>query len=134
MLTQLEVATKSRAQLIDISERIEQAVQEAKIGEGVLYLFVPHTTAGILINENYDPSVAQDILDFLEKLAPRQGKYKHTEGNADSHIKTAVVGSSAIVPIQKGKLALGTWQGIFLCEFDGPRQRKVFLQLMDEGR
>lgn len=132
MLIQLEVATKSRMQLIDISERVAQAVEEAKIEEGILHLFVPHTTAGILLNENDDPAVAQDILNLLEKIAPRQGNYQHTEGNADSHIKTALVGSAAAVPIQKGKLAFGTWQGIFLCEFDGPRQRRVLLQLMGD--
>lgn len=132
MLGQLEVASKSRAQLVDITTSVEETLRDKGVKEGVLHIFVPHTTAGILINENDDPAVAQDILAFLEKLAPREGKYLHTEGNADSHLKVAMVGSSASVPIHNGKLALGTWQGIFLCEFDGPRKRRVLLRIVED--
>lgn len=132
MLGQLEVASKSRAQLVDITTSVEETLRDKGVKEGVLHIFVPHTTAGILINENDDPAVAQDILAFLEKLAPREGKYLHTEGNADSHLKVAMVGSSASVPIHKGKMALGTWQGIFLSEFDGPRKRRVLLRIVED--
>lgn len=133
MLIQMEVSTKSRGQLLDVTGKVEETVKKSGVKNGMVHLFVPHTTAGILINENYDPSVARDILTELEKIAPRDGRYHHTEGNADSHIKTALIGSSTFVPVQGGKLALGTWQGIFLCEFDGPRRRKVLAQVMGEN-
>ena len=125
MLNQLEIASRSHTQLLDVTERVQRAVTESGVGDGVCCLFVPHTTAGLLINENYDPSVGQDLLAVLERLAPREGRYHHTEGNADAHIKVALVGSSASIPVRQGKLALGSWQGIFLAEFDGPRTRRL---------
>jgi secondary thiamine-phosphate synthase enzyme len=100
------------------------------VEEGVCYLYLPHTTAGIIINENADPSVARDILDRLEALVPSKGNYHHLEGNAPAHIKSSLTGLSLAVPIEKGRLALGRWQGVFLCEFDGPRDRTVMMQVL----
>lgn len=131
MIYRLEVATRSRAQMVDITPEVQRAVAESGVKEGFCHLYVPHTTAGIAINENADPSVAQDILATLEKVAPQGGSYRHTEGNADSHIKAAMVGSSETVLVEGGRLLLGTWQGIFLCEFDGPRRRRVLLKIVE---
>ncbi|MEW6426229.1 MAG: secondary thiamine-phosphate synthase enzyme YjbQ [Bacillota bacterium] len=126
----LEVKTSTRAQFIDITDQIKQLVADAGIREGVCYLFVPHTTAAVTINENADPTVVQDILNQLEKTVPWQGDYRHTEGNAAAHIKTSLLGASQTIFISNGRLVLGTWQGIFFCEFDGPRQRKVLVKII----
>ena len=131
MIYRLEVSTRSRAQMVDITSEVQRAVTESGAKEGTCHLYVPHTTAGIAINENADPSVAQDILATLEKAAPQGGSYRHTEGNADSHIKATMVGSSETVLVEGGRLLLGTWQGIFLCEFDGPRRRRVLLKIVE---
>ena len=131
MLKTLEIKTNSRAEIIDITDRIQKVISENKIKSGICILYVPHTTAGITINENYDPSVKADILDVLEKIAPLSARYKHTEGNADSHIKTSLVGSSATVLIEEGKILLGSWQGILFCEFDGPRTRKLVVKVIE---
>lgn len=127
MIETIQVSTSERAHLIDISDPVGQAVSASGVGEGLCHLYVPHTTAGLVINENYDPKVALDIEDLLAEIAPRGRSYKHTEGNADSHVKVSIAGSSATVPIQDGKLALGTWQGIFFAEFDGPRTRRLIV-------
>ncbi|GFN22877.1 secondary thiamine-phosphate synthase enzyme YjbQ [Thermanaeromonas sp. C210] len=121
----LTVQSRRRAELIDITDQVRDLVARHKVTEGALLLFVPHTTAGILINENADPDVAEDILATLADLVPRQGAYRHGEGNSDAHIKTVLTGSSVLVPIFQGRLGLGTWQGIYLAEFDGPRRRQV---------
>lgn len=126
----LEVKTSTRAQFIDITDQIKQLVADAGIREGVCYLFVPHTTAAVTINENADPTVVQDILNQLEKTVPWQGDYRHTEGNAAAHIKAGLLGASQTIFISNGRLVLGTWQGIFFCEFDGPRQRKVLVKII----
>ncbi len=126
----LEVRSSSRAQMIDITEQVRQLVADAGIREGVCYLYVPHTTAAVIINENADPTVVQDILEQLEKMVPWQGGYAHTEGNAAAHIKASILGASQTILIGSGRLVLGAWQGIFLCEFDGPRQRKVFVKII----
>ena len=131
MIKKLEIKTTSRNELIDITDRIQKVISENKIKSGVCILYVPHTTAGITINENYDPSVKVDILEALEKMAPVSARYNHTEGNADSHIKTSLVGSSAIVLIEEGKILLGSWQGILFCEFDGPRTRKLVVKIIE---
>ncbi|MFZ5632991.1 MAG: secondary thiamine-phosphate synthase enzyme YjbQ [Bacillota bacterium] len=123
----LELNTGKRVQFIDITAGIRQLVEESGVGEGVVRIFIPHTTAAVTINENADPSVVEDIIAGLEKIAPRNGNYRHGEGNADAHIKATLVGSSLSVLIGGGKLMLGTWQGIFFCEFDGPRRRKVLV-------
>ncbi len=110
--------------MIDITERVQKKVRGMGVTDGICIVYVPHTTAGITVNESADPAVAADILEHLEKLVP-QGRYRHREGNADSHIKASLMGSSVILILDRGALELGTWQGIFLCEFDGPRKRWV---------
>ncbi|RDV83939.1 secondary thiamine-phosphate synthase enzyme YjbQ [Ammonifex thiophilus] len=128
----ISVTTRRRQELVDITSQVAKLVAEKGLKEGVVYLFCPHTTAGICINENYDPTVAEDILRKLEELVPATGPYRHAEGNADAHIKSCLVGVSQVIPVREGRLALGTWQGIFFCEFDGPRQRKVWVKLIPE--
>ncbi|GAB6183266.1 secondary thiamine-phosphate synthase enzyme YjbQ [Thermodesulfovibrio hydrogeniphilus] len=126
----ITVKTSSREEFIDITDEVENAIKESGIKSGVCYLYVPHTTAGITINEGADPSVKKDIINALKKIAPYGAGYSHMEGNADSHIKTTLVGSSVNVLIENGKPLLGTWQSIFFCEFDGPRTRKVYLKII----
>ena len=116
--------------MIDITASIQDAVEKAGMKDGLCLVFVPHTTAGITINENADPSVAADMQSALSRLVPAGAGYAHSEGNADAHVKASLMGSSVVVPVEKGELALGTWQGIFFCEFDGPRRRKVWIQMM----
>ncbi len=126
--------TQSRAQLIDLTDRIRAELAQSKIQDGVCYVFVPHTTAGITINENADPDVVRDILVTLERLVPRHGDYRHGEGNSDAHLKASLLGFSCMIPISGGRLALGTWQGIYFCEFDGPRQRRVRVGFLGQAR
>ena len=133
MLNRLTIRTRSKSELMDITPLVKDVVDKSKIENGVCYIFVPHTTAGITINENADPSVREDILMELDKLVPWQGNYTHMEGNAAAHIKASLVGSSETIPIEKGKLALGTWQGVFFAEFDGPRRREVWVTIMKKG-
>jgi secondary thiamine-phosphate synthase enzyme len=128
----LTVRTSRHTELADITAEVERMVAASGISSGVCYLTVPHTTAGIIINENDDPDVARDIEATLERLAPAGAGYRHREGNADAHIKSALVGVSQVVFIEAGRLALGRWQGIFFCEFDGPRQRQVRLKLVPD--
>ena len=130
MLSRISVFTRSRQGLEDITQRVNDLVRRSGVEEGVCYLYLPHTTAGIIINENADPSVSRDILDRLEALVPSKGNYHHLEGNAPAHIKSSLTGLSLTVPIQNGRLALGRWQGVFLCEFDGPRDRSVVVQVL----
>ncbi len=120
-----EVGTKRRAHLVDITARVAHVVEESGVRDGVCHVYVPHTTAGVTINEGDDPDVARDIEFRLQYLVPHEGGYRHAEGNSDSHIKTALIGPSCVAPVRSGQLALGTWQAIFLCEWDGPRTRKV---------
>ena len=120
-----EVRTRRRAELVDITERVAEAVARSGIAEGTCHVFVPHTTAGVTINEGADPDVAADIESHMTELVPKEAAYEHAEGNSDSHIKTVLVGPSCTAPVREGKLALGTWQAIFLCEWDGPRTRQV---------
>ena len=120
-----EVQTRRRAQLVDITQRVAEAVAKTGISEGTCHVFVPHTTAGVTINEGADPDVAADIESHLAEIVPKEAAYEHAEGNSDSHIKTVLVGPSCTAPVRGGKLALGTWQAIFLCEWDGPRTRRV---------
>jgi len=114
-------------EMVDITDAVQKAISQEGIQEGVCHLFVPHTTAAITINEGADPSVCQDILDKLGQVIPREDPYRHREGNAAAHIKASLVGSSVTVFMQGGKLSLGTWQSVYFCEFDGPRQRQVWL-------
>jgi secondary thiamine-phosphate synthase enzyme len=120
-----EVRTGRRAQMVDITERVAQAVERSEVKDGVCHVFVPHTTAGVTINEGADPAVAADIESHLAEIVPKEAAFEHAEGNSDSHIKTVLVGPSCTAPVRGGKLALGTWQAVFLCEWDGPRTRKV---------
>ena len=123
--TTFEVHTKRRAQLVDVTEHVAEIVKRAGVGDGVCHVFIPHTTAGVTINEGADPDVARDLEAQLAKLVPKESGFRHAEGNSDSHIKTALVGPACSAPVREGELALGTWQAIFLCEWDGPRRRRI---------
>lgn len=120
-----EVTTTRRAQMIDITRRVADAVEKSGVTQGVCHVFIPHTTAGVTINEGADPAVASDVESHLAELVPKEAAFEHAEGNSDSHIKTILVGPSCDAPVRDGKLALGTWQAVFLCEWDGPRTRRV---------
>ncbi|NPA52883.1 MAG: YjbQ family protein [Aquificae bacterium] len=130
MIKYLEIYTEKRTHFVDITDEIKKLVEESAVLEGVCYIYVPHTTAGIFINENADPDVKWDIENTLEKLIPWENNYQHLEGNAAAHIKSVLVGTNTSIPILKGHLLLGTWQGIFFAEFDGPRTRKVIVKIM----
>ncbi len=132
MLKYLEVVTQKRTHFEDITDAIQEIVDESGVENGICYLYVPHTTAGIFINENADPDVKWDIEQTLERLIPWEADYKHIEGNAAAHIKSVLVGTNTFVPIKNGKLMLGTWQGIFFAEFDGPRDRKVIVKIVED--
>lgn len=131
MLNTIEISTRSRSDLYDITPDVLKIVKISKVKSGICQIYIPHTTAGIMINENADPSVIRDILKTLEMLIPEKGDYQHSEGNSDAHIKSSLVGIEKYVFIEDGKLKLGTWQGIFFCEFDGPRQRKILVKISD---
>jgi secondary thiamine-phosphate synthase enzyme len=128
----LRVKTVRRTQLLDVTGQIETAVDQSGVTTGVCYVFVPHTTAGVMINEHADPDVASDLEGIFDRLVPHHGPYRHAEGNTDSHAKAVMVGASQVIFVEKGKLALGTWQGVFLCEFDGPRERKFWVRVVGE--
>jgi secondary thiamine-phosphate synthase enzyme len=130
MVRYINVRSKSRNEFIDITDMVQEVVKEAGITKGLCYLYVPHTTAGITINEGADPSVQRDIINALSRLVPHEMNYFHREGNADAHIKTTLVGSSLNVIVEEGKLLLGTWQSIFFCEFDGPRHRRIAIKFI----
>ena len=125
------VSTSERVDLVDITSQVAQEVAKSSVGTGTVTIYVPHTTCGVTINESADPDVARDIKMHLAKLVPQNGGFKHYEGNSDSHIKTSMIGSSENIFIESGKLVLGTWQGIFLCDFDGPRTRKVYMKIVE---
>ncbi len=129
-MKQFTLKTDARFEMIDITDRVAEAVRESGVKEGVCHVFVPHTTAAVTINENADPSVPRDILAELDKVIPLNDHYHHREGNAAAHIKASLVGSSEMVFIENGRLVLGTWQSLFFCEFDGPRTRKVMVKVM----
>ncbi len=126
----LSIKTNRRTQFIDITREVEHALRESDVKSGFCYVYVPHTTAGVAINEHADPDVASDVEGIFDRLIPHKGPYQHAEGNTDSHMKAILTGSSQMVLIENGSLVLGTWQGIFLCEFDGPRQRTVLLKIV----
>jgi len=132
MIRQLRVQTKSRTELVDITQGIQRLVTESGIRSGICYVYVPHTTSGITVNENTDPNVGRDILKELNKVIPFDDQYSHNEGNSAAHIKSTIVGVSKAVMVEEGRLALGTWQAIFYCEFDGPRDRRVFVKVMKD--
>lgn len=124
----LTVKTSSQTELIDITADIEKAIQSESIDDGVCFLFVPHTTAAVTINEHADPSVRSDIIMALNKIVPWKEAYRHLEGNSPAHIKASMIGSSEVIAVEGGRLKLGTWQGVFFCEFDGPRTRRIHLR------
>jgi len=128
----LQIKSNQKEEFIDLTSRIQDIVQSSGIDNGVCLVYVPHTTAGVTINENADPSVKKDILMTLRKMVPDSLDYTHAEGNSPSHVKASLIGSSVEIIIQGGRLAVGTWQGIFFCEFDGPRQRQVHIQIIKE--
>jgi secondary thiamine-phosphate synthase enzyme len=128
----LSVKTRERTQLVDVTTEINRLVRESGVDQGLCMLFVPHTTAAVTINESADPSVKSDILMILNQIIPWEANYRHMEGNSAAHIKTTLVGSSELIAVENGKLVLGTWQGIFFCEFDGPRTRKLHVRIMEK--
>jgi secondary thiamine-phosphate synthase enzyme len=128
----LDVNTRERTQLLDITSAVEGLVAQSEVAEGTCLLYVPHTTAGLTINENADPTVAADMLMELNKLVPFEDGYRHSEGNSAAHIKSSLVGVSLFLFVSGGKLQLGTWQGLYFCEFDGPRRRKVLVKMVQE--
>jgi secondary thiamine-phosphate synthase enzyme len=128
----LKVRTNRRSQLIDVTSQIEKLVEESGCQNGMCHVYVPHTTAAVLVNEGYDPDVARDMEVALDRLVPREGDYRHAEGNSDSHIKTALVGASETVWIVNAKLHLGRWQKIFFAEFDGPRTRELQIKIVPD--
>jgi secondary thiamine-phosphate synthase enzyme len=132
MIRYINVKSRSRTEFIDITDKIQEVLKETGIESGICYLFVPHTTAGVTINEGADPSVQRDIQALLNRVIPFEADYHHREGNSSAHIKASVVGISHYVFIDEGKLVLGTWQSIFFCEFDGPRHRRVALKFVSD--
>ena len=132
LLEEIKVKTPKREILVDNSSEINKIVKDANISNGVCRIFVPHTTAGVTINENADPAVMKDIISYLNKLIPQRAGFSHMEGNSDAHIKSFLTGPSLEIIIHKGKLLLGTWQVSYLAEFDGPRNRKIYVQVQGE--
>ena len=130
MVRYINVKSKSRVEFIDVTGMVHETVKETGVQDGICYLYVPHTTAGITINEGADPSVQRDIQNTLSRLIPQDVNYFHREGNADAHIKSTIVGTSVHVIVEGGKLLLGTWQSIFFCEFDGPRHRRIAIKFV----
>jgi secondary thiamine-phosphate synthase enzyme len=124
----ISVKTTARSEMVDLTSLVQKEISKVGVAEGVCLVYVPHTTAGITINEGADPAVCRDMVEKLNELVPPGAGYRHTEGNADSHIKASLMGSSVSVVVEKGRLLLGTWQKIFFCEFDGPRSRKVYVK------
>jgi len=125
------VQTNSHTQLINIDQLVQKAINESSIQDGLCVVFIPHTTAGVTINENADPSVISDLLKEMNKVIPFSDDYKHSEGNSAAHIKSSLVGCSCSLIIESGSAKLGTWQSVFFCEFDGPRRRKVWLKIIE---
>ena len=132
MINEISIKTHSHTDIVDITQQVQNIVSSSNITEGTCIIYVPHTTCGIFINENADPSVLRDIENTLERLVPWQANYSHIEGNAAAHIKSVLVGTHQIVMIENNHLQLGTWQGIFLADFDGPRTRKVRVKIISD--
>lgn len=127
MPSAINVKTRSRIEMVDITSLVQKEISKSKTSDGLCLVYVPHTTAGITINEGADPAVCKDVMDKLNELVPANAGYRHMEGNADSHIKASLMGSSVHVMVENGHLVLGTWQKIFFCEFDGPRSRRAYV-------
>ena len=130
----LSVITRSKVEFQNITRAVQEVVDSSRVESGVCYVFVPHTTAAVTLNEQADPSVVEDIAEQLESIVPQQGNYHHSEGNSPAHIKASLFGSFSMVLVDDGRLVLGTWQGIFFCEFDGPRSRSVLVKILPDNR
>jgi secondary thiamine-phosphate synthase enzyme len=133
MIHRIGIKTGSRVEFQEITDKVADVVRESGVKSGVCYVFVPHTTAGVMVNEHADPSVVADIAAQLEEVAPRDRHYRHLEGNSPAHIKAAIIGDSETLLIEDGRLVLGTWQGLFFAEFDGPRNRSVLVKVTADG-
>lgn len=130
----IRVSTSRRTQLVDVTREVARVVAQSAAKTGVCHVFVPHTTAAVMINEHADPDVASDLEGVFDRLVPHKGPYRHAEGNTDSHAKAVMVGASQTIFVEGGKLALGTWQGVFFCEFDGPRERKMWVKVTEDRK
>ena len=128
-MKKFNVSTQRREQMVDITKRVQQEVGGSGVSDGLCQVYVPHTTSGVTINEGADPAVQHDFLEHLNELVPQAGQWRHAEGNSDSHIKAMLVGTSVTVPVSGGRLQLGRWQAVFFCEFDGPRERSVWVHV-----
>ena len=128
------LSTRSRECLVDVTDEVARTVAESRVAEGVCIVFVPHTTAAVTINENADPDVVRDIVSFLAEAVPQSRRFRHAEGNSDAHVKASLFGPSLTIPVTGGQLVLGTWQGIYFAEFDGPRTRKYHVTILGESR
>ena len=133
-MVKLRLRTSRREEAIDVTERVRRAIAESGIREGTCTVFAPHTTCAIAVNEGHDPAVIEDFLNHIRELVPHEAGFEHAEGNSDSHIKALLVGPSASVPVSGGEVRLGQWQAIFMCEFDGPRERSLWVSVTGEGR
>ena len=131
-MIEINVRTNSQTEMIDITDLVQAVISKNKIKSGICVVLTPHTTAAVTINENADPDVPHDIINALEKTLPRSAQYRHLEGNSPAHVKSSLVGVSELVLVENGRLMLGTWQAIFFCEFDGPRQRKIIVKLLPD--
>ena len=129
MIKKLDITTNHRVEFKDVTSQVKQALRGSDVHDGVCHVYVPHTTAAVTINEHADPDVVRDIIEGLERIVPEGAGYRHAEGNSPAHIKAALLGESVTVPVENGELTLGTWQGIFFCEFDGPRSRKLYVKV-----
>lgn len=129
---EIQIKTTSRSQIVDITPKIEQMILKSGLMNGIVIVYVPHTTAGVTVNENADPDVKTDFISKMDNMVPVDPSFKHLEGNADSHIKTILTNTSQTFFVENGKLLLGTWQGIYFCEYDGPRTRKCWIKCMEE--
>jgi secondary thiamine-phosphate synthase enzyme len=128
----VHVETRARVEFKDVTSMIQKLVAESGVQSGTCFIFVPHTTAAVLLNENADPGLQTDLDNFLKQLAPRDKDYRHDDGNCDAHLKAAVIGCSKSLLIENGRLVLGTWQGVYLCEFDGPRRRELRVKIVSD--
>ncbi len=133
MFIKLDAQTRSKVDLVDITERINEAITEADISEGICFLYCPHTTAGIILNENWDPTVESDVAMILDHMVPEDLPYRHAEGNSPAHIKSILVGSDHFIFIHNGRLQMGQWQGVFLAELDGPRHRDIWIKVVSDA-
>lgn len=130
MFVQIEVQSRNKVDFLDITEKVQSAIGETDVQEGICFLYCPHTTAGIVLNENWDPSVEKDLTMLLDRMVPQNISYRHGEGNSPAHIKSVLVGSDHFIFIRQGRLKIGRWQGIFFADFDGPRRRNIWLRVI----